>query len=90
MIDKYPNIEIKSNVKDGYTEIFIDGVKLKGVRSFELKQNAPGIPTLTVDLNAMNMSVDCLGILRHKGYGELKITLKDDYGNESELLGSEN
>lgn len=44
---------------------------------------------MNVDLNAMNMSVDCLGILRHKGYGELKITLKDDYGNESELLGSE-
>lgn len=34
-MDNYPNIEIKSNVKDGYTEIFIDGVKLKGVRSFE-------------------------------------------------------
>lgn len=85
MIDNYSNIEIKSNIKKGYTEIFVDGTKLKGVRSFELKQDNSGSPTLTVDLNAINISVDCLGILRHKGYGDMKITLIDDAGNEIDV-----
>ena len=78
------NIVIKSNEKKGYTEIFIDGKKLKGVRSFRFEQDGFSAPILTVDLNAMNISIDCLAISRHKGYEGMKVTLIDD-GHEVDL-----
>ena len=85
MSEQLSNIEIKSNEKYGFTEIFIDGKKLKGVRSFSLNQDCSGHPTLTVDLNALNLSVDCLSFLRHKGYGNMKITFIDDVEHEMEV-----
>lgn len=85
MSDRLSDIVIKSNEKEGFTEIFIDGKKLKGVRSFSLKQDCAGHPTLTVDLNALNLSVDCLSFLRHKGYGDMKITFIDDVGHEMDV-----
>lgn len=85
MSENLSNIVIKSNEKKGYTEIFVDGHKLKGVRSFELKEDVSGAPTLTVDLNAINLSVDCLCFMRHKGYGDMKITFIDDVGHEMDI-----
>lgn len=85
MSENLSNIVIKSNEEKGYTEIFVDGHKLKGVRSFELKEDVSGAPTLTVDLNAINLSVDCLCFMRHKGYGDMKITFIDDVGHEMDI-----
>ena len=38
-----------------FTEILVDGHRLEGVRSFELKQEVGNsMPTLSIDLNALN------------------------------------
>lgn len=69
-------IEIRqANGEKGiFTEILVDGRKLDGVRSFELKQK-PGdsIPTLSIDLNALDLSID-LGVLKvnQTGVGEIE------------------
>lgn len=45
--------------KGVFTEILIDGHKLNGVRKFELKHCCGDlIPTLTIDLNAFELSTD--------------------------------
>lgn len=66
-----------------FTEILIDGHKLHGVRSYALKQE-PGnsIPTLTIDLNAFDFSVDVQMLrLNQKGYGPIRsIKFKKSYG----------
>ena len=73
-----PHIEIKSKKHDGngtiFMEIFVDGHKLTGVRRFELRCNADEqLPTLTVDLNAIDISVDTeLLRLNHYALGEIK------------------
>lgn len=53
-------IEIKSKYEDGsaFTQVFIDGKKIDGVRSFELTHGAGGPPILKLDLNALNIAVD--------------------------------
>lgn len=59
--DGFSRIEIKSLEKDGsaFTEVYIDGRKIKGVRSYKLEQKVGNsIPTLTLDLNALNVAVD--------------------------------
>lgn len=64
-----------------FTEICIDGHKIDGVRSYELKQDRAGLPVLTVDLNAFDIAVD-LRMLRlnqeHVGTIE-SIKFKDGY-----------
>lgn len=79
-------IEIKRNLEHNCTEIFIDGNKINGVRSFELKQagNTP-YPTLTLDLNAVNVSVDSPVICRHAGYEGMRVLVSDSFGSEHEL-----
>ena len=81
----FSNIEIKTNNNKGYTEIFVDGHKLNGVRSFNLAQDGYGLPTLTVDLNAVNISVDCVAITRHKGYEDMRLVVEDSDGNKRDL-----
>lgn len=64
-----------------FTEICIDGHKIDGVRGYELTQNRVGLPVLTIDLNAFDISVD-LRMLRlnqeHVGTIE-SIKFKDGY-----------
>lgn len=62
-----PRIEIKT---DGAcnTQIYVDGMRLKGVRSFELKQTANGAPVLTVDLNGFDLSADAPMVVMQKGF----------------------
>lgn len=79
---KYPKIEIRQcDDEEGiFTEILIDGHKLHGVRRFELKQGVGNdVPTLTVDLNALNLSTDLKVVLfNHYGMGEIEsIKFKD-------------
>lgn len=71
-----PKIEIRQ--VDGehgvFTEILIDGHKLNGVRRFELKQGVgDDVPTLTVDLNALNLSTDLQMLeINQDGVGEIE------------------
>lgn len=53
-----------------FTEIFVDGHKLHGVRRFELKQEVGNnLPILTVDLNALNLSTDAKMVMYQYGVG---------------------
>lgn len=79
---KTPKIEIRQvdGEKGIFTEILVDGHKLEGVRSFELKQGVGNsVPILSIDLNVLNLSTD-LQILQvnQKGIGEIEgIKFKD-------------
>lgn len=76
---KNQRIEIKTDGASN-TQIYVDGKKLRGVRSFELKQIATGAPVLTVDLNAFDLSVDAPMIVMQKGFQDMPISFdrKDD------------
>jgi hypothetical protein len=73
---KTPKIEIRQvdGEKGIFTEILVDGHKLEGVRSFELKQEVGNsIPILSVDLNALDLSTDLkLLQVNQKGIGEIE------------------
>lgn len=63
-----------------FTEILVDGHKLEGVRSFELKQGVgDSTPILSIDLNALNLSTDLKMLqVNQKGIGEIEgIKFKD-------------
>lgn len=76
-----PKIEIKTiNGEKGsiFTEIYVDGHQLRGVRRFKLEQGAGNsIPILTVDLNALNISTDTMALMFQEGYGEMEIKFKE-------------
>lgn len=79
-----PKIEIRQcDGEDGiFTEILIDGHKLNGVRRFELKQGVgDDVPTLTVDINAFNLSTDLKSVLVNQdGVGDIEsIKFKDGF-----------
>ena len=51
-----PKIRIKTaGIK---AKIFIDGVEIKGVRGYQLKHTAGGLPILEVDLKAVDIEID--------------------------------
>lgn len=64
-----------------FTEILIDGHKIDGVRDYELKQNRAGLPVLTVDLNAFDITTDLRTLqLNQKYVGSVEsIKFKDGY-----------
>lgn len=79
---KTPKIEIRQvdGEKGTFTEILVDGHKLEGVRSFELKQGVGNsVPILSIDLNALNLSTDLQMLqVNQKGIGEIEgIKFKD-------------
>lgn len=79
---KTPKIEIRQvdGEKGIFTEILVDGRKLDGVRSFELKQGIGDcVPILSIDLNALNLSTDLQMLqVNQKGIGEIEgIKFKD-------------
>ncbi len=79
-MNENPKIEIKTKEgeSNSRTELYIDGKKLNGVRSYRLEQRAGNsIPVLTVDLNALNLSVDGEFVLRQEGYGEIEIGFRE-------------
>lgn len=73
---KTSKVEIRQveGEKGIYTEILIDGHKLEGVRSFELKQGIGDcVPILSIDLNALNLSTDLQMLqVNQKGIGEIE------------------
>ena len=56
-ISPIPEIRIKQ--KGVCTEITIDGQALRGVRGFSISQKGGQQPTLSLDLLACNMTIDC-------------------------------
>lgn len=79
---KTSKIEIRQvNGNEGiFTEILVDGHKLEGVRSFELKQGVgDSEPILSIDLNAFDLSTDLQMLqVNQKGIGEIEeIKFKD-------------
>lgn len=79
---KTSKIEIRQvdSEKGIFTEILVDGHKLEGVRSFELKQGVGNsAPILSIDLNALNLSTDLKVLqVKQKGVGEIEgIKFKD-------------
>lgn len=69
-------IEIKTD--GAFSDIYVDGHKLNGVRSFKLEHGVGNqFPVLTVDLNALNLSIDGEMLLRQEGYGNINIDFKD-------------
>ena len=72
----HSKIEIKST--DGtFTDVFIDGYKIHGVRSMRFEKSGHNIPVLSLDLNALDISVDSPMILKQEGYGDIEIKLKE-------------
>lgn len=57
-----------------FTEVLIDGHKIDGVRRFTLNQGVgDGIPTLTLDLNALNFETDMRMVrIMQEGLGEIE------------------
>jgi hypothetical protein len=57
-----------------FTEVLIDGHKIDGVRRFTLNQGVgDGIPTLTLDLNALNLATDMRMVrIMQEGLGEIE------------------
>jgi hypothetical protein len=80
---KTSKIEIRQvNGNEGiFTEILVDGHKLEGVRSFELKQGVgDSEPILSIDLNAFDLSTDLQFLkVNQNGVGEIEgIKFKDN------------
>lgn len=74
-------VEIRQSggVSEIFTEILVDGHKLDGVRSYELKHEAGRIPVLSLDLNAFDISTDLMMLkLNQSTVGEIEsIKFKD-------------
>ena len=72
----FPKIKIKTKGEEPsiFTEISIDGHVIHGIRSFELKQDRNnGMPVITLDLNALDLCVDCEVEKMNQEYrGEIK------------------
>lgn len=67
-------IEIKTD--GAFSQILIDGKKLNGVRNYKLEHAAGEAPTLTLDLNAFDVSVDGQMLTMQKGVGEIELSIK--------------
>ena len=83
----YPKIEIKRGDSNGgkqVTQIYVDGHKLSGVRSFSLEQRACNeIPIMTIELNALDLSIDSPVTLVHEHLGEIEsISFKETIIND--------
>lgn len=79
-------VEIKtSKLGSAFTEIYIDGHRLKGVRSYELKHHVNNIPVLTLELNALDIAVDQEVLMFAEGFGEMEIKFKEP-SEESSLV----
>ena len=66
-----PDVQIKS--ENGFTKIYIDGHPIEGVRSFSLKQGVGNdMPVLTLDINALNVSIDSRMQVFQEGMSNIK------------------
>ncbi len=70
------NSRIKIKTDGAFSQIFIDGKKLNGVRNYKLEHAAGKAPILTLDLNAFDLTVDGQMLLMQKGVGEIDVSIK--------------
>lgn len=72
---KHSRIEIKST--DGACcEVKVDGHVLHGVRSVKFEKKSLDVPILTLDLSALDISIDSPCIIKQDGMGDsLEIVL---------------
>lgn len=59
-------VHIKSVGSGARAEVYLDGKRLDSVRSFELTYPPVGVPTLTLDLNCFDLTVDGEWLTRQK------------------------
>lgn len=78
---KHSKIEIKS-AEGTMTELYIDGHLISGVRSIKFEKFAGEFPILTVDLSALDISIDSPAAIKQKGYGDIQISYGDEYQYE--------
>lgn len=71
--ENYSRVEIKS-AEGTMTEVYIDGHLVRGVRHVKFEKRAGNMPTLTVDLNALDISIDSPFVLKHEGFDDIDIT----------------
>lgn len=88
----FSKIVIKSlDNKNGsaFSEVYIDGHKIEGVRSYKLVQKVGDrAPRLILDLNALDLRVDGTILTYAKGMGAIRVEiLRDDEPSED---GSKN
>lgn len=81
-IVKNSRVEIRS-IDAMYTEIFVNGHKLRGVRSYKMEHHAGTFPKLTLEMNAWNFSIDENALLFAEGIGEIEIKVKEPSGDDS-------
>ena len=75
---EYSKVEIKS--LDGtLAELRIDGKTIHGVRSIAFRKDALNMPVLTIDMNALDISIDSPVVIRQKGYEDCEIRTIDGH-----------
>lgn len=83
----YQRIELKT-CEDSpvFTELYIGGQKIDGVRSLELIHKAGDLPRLRIDINAMNLAIDEFCVCTADGWGDfaLKMIEPDEMEKEDE------
>ena len=84
--DNFSHIEIRTCKELGrtFTEVYLDGKKLRGVRSWNLSHDGTNsIPRLLLDLNAFDIAVDADALAMQKGYEGYGLMLSE-MGKEDE------
>ncbi len=88
---KHPTIEIKRGNSNGgrqVTQIFVDGHPIHGVRSFKLEQDTSlEIPVLTLEINALDISIDSPMTINHARLGNVKDIIFENEGVNAALHG---
>ena len=70
---RFADVSIKGN--GAFSEVFVEGVKINGVRDFKIKHRTGGTMLATITLNVMNLTID----------GKMAFASKD-YPNEEMIF----
>lgn len=81
----YQKIELKT-CEDSpvFTELYIGGQKIEGVRSLELVHKAGDLPRLRLDINAMNLAIDEFCVCTAEGWGDFALKMIPPHSEEME------
>lgn len=90
MEQTFNHVEIRScgnsDEPSATTELYLNGHKLNGVRSYRLEQSAGNLPRLILDLTVLRVSVDSNVTMFDKVYGEeMEIHFKDNDAPQSAI-----
>lgn len=81
----YQRIELKT-CEDSpvFSELYIGGQKIEGVRSLELIHKAGDLPRLKIDINAMNIAIDEFCVCTADGWGDFALKVINPHSEEME------